>query len=77
MLQSMQQMSSESWPHSKGSRLRNCWCRAGPGVCDLTCGRCAKCANYNYCDSCSDNPPNADYTCAQQACPASLSPACT
>jgi hypothetical protein len=39
----------------------------GPGVCDLSCGRCAKCTNFNYCNLCTDTPPGSDYTCAQQA----------
>ncbi|CAL8463202.1 g2736 [Coccomyxa elongata] len=38
----------------------------GPGTCDLSCGRCTKCPDYNYCKYCTDSPPDSTYTCAQQ-----------
>ncbi len=40
----------------------------GPGTCDLSCGRCTKCPDYNYCKYCTDSPPDSTYTCAQQVC---------
>ncbi len=38
----------------------------GPGTCDISCGRCTKCPDYNYCKYCTDSPPDSAYTCAQQ-----------
>ncbi|CAL8463194.1 g2728 [Coccomyxa elongata] len=38
----------------------------GPGTCDISCGRCTKCPDYNYCKDCTDSPPDSSYTCAQQ-----------
>ncbi|CAL8463203.1 g2737 [Coccomyxa elongata] len=38
----------------------------GPGTCDLSCGRCTKCPDYNYCKYCTDSPPDSTYTCAEQ-----------
>ena len=40
----------------------------GPGICDLSCGRCTRCPDYNYCKYCTDSPPDSAYTCAQQVC---------
>ncbi len=40
----------------------------GPGICDISCGRCQKCPGYNYCAYCTDNAPSgSNFTCAQQA----------
>ncbi|BDA44582.1 probable mannan endo-1,4-beta-mannosidase 1 at N-terminal half [Coccomyxa sp. Obi] len=38
----------------------------GPGTCDISCGRCTKCPDYNYCKDCTDSPPDSSFTCAQQ-----------
>ncbi|EIE21346.1 glycoside hydrolase [Coccomyxa subellipsoidea C-169] len=39
----------------------------GNGICDLSCGRCSRCADYDYCKSCTDKAPSLDYTCKEQA----------
>ena len=39
--------------------------------CDISCGRCTPCPDYNYCAYCTDNAPDyaAGLTCAQLARP--------
>lgn len=47
----------------------------GPGYCDISCGRCTRCTDFDYCELCVDSPPlDSNLTCTQQA--RRMPPAC-